>query len=109
MEKEGDRIASVLSRDQLTGARTRTRGTLFVDATGDGWVGYFAGADYMFGREGTKTFDESCAPDEPDLTTMSGRRLAVHGFAPREIAAIRVTVSSTYGDPSARIFEIMAY
>ena len=80
VEKEGERIASVLSRDQLTGARMRTRGKLFVDATGDGWIGYFAGADYMFGREDVKAFNESCAPDEPDLTTMSGCLLGGYGL-----------------------------
>ena len=34
------------------------------------------------------------------------RRLAVHRFAPCRIAAVRVTVRETYGDPSARIFAV---
>ena len=34
------------------------------------------------------------------------RRLAVHRFSPREVKAVRVTVGETYGDASARIFEI---
>jgi len=34
------------------------------------------------------------------------RRLAVHKFTPCKILAIRVTVDETYGDASARIFEI---
>ena len=72
-------IAAVLSRNVLTGARKRIRGKLFVDATGDGWVGYFAGAKFMFGREGVKDYNESCAPDVPDLTTMSGCLLGGYG------------------------------
>ena len=34
------------------------------------------------------------------------RRLAVHRFPSREVKAVRVTVRETYGDASARIFEI---
>jgi hypothetical protein len=34
------------------------------------------------------------------------RRLAVHRFAARKVRDVRVTVTETYGDPSARVFEI---
>jgi hypothetical protein len=34
------------------------------------------------------------------------RRLAVHKFDFRKVRDVRVTVTETYGDPSARIFEI---
>ena len=34
------------------------------------------------------------------------RRLAVHRFAPKAVRQVRVTVSETYGAPSARVFEI---
>jgi hypothetical protein len=34
------------------------------------------------------------------------RRLAVHRFAPRAVREVRVTVTETYGAPSARIFEV---
>ena len=72
-------ITAVLSRNVLTGERKRIRGRLFVDATGDGWVGYFAGAKFMFGREGVKDYNETCAPEVPDLTTMSGCLLGGYG------------------------------
>lgn len=72
-------ITAVLSRNQLTGGRKRIRGKLFVDATGDGWLGYFAGAKFMFGREGVKDYKETCAPEVPDLTTMSGCLLGGYG------------------------------
>ena len=45
---------------------------MFVDATGDGWLGFFANAKYRFGSEGKAEFDEPYAPDEPNLRTMSG-------------------------------------
>lgn len=38
----------------------------FLDDTGDGTVGYLAGADYRMGREGKREFGERIAPDEPD-------------------------------------------
>ena len=36
-------------------------------------------------------------------------RLHVHDIAPTTLTALRVTVKETWGDPSARIFEIRAY
>ena len=80
VEKSGDRIAAALARNPITGARTRIRGRLFADTTGDGWVGYYAGAKFMYGREGFEKYRESCAPDVPDLTTMSGCLLGGYGL-----------------------------
>lgn len=72
-------ITAALARNTLTGERMRLRARLFVDATGDGWLGYFAGAKHMFGREGRQDFNETCAPEVPDLTTMSGCLLGGYG------------------------------
>ena len=68
------RIAAVLARNTRTGRRTRVAGRLFVDATGDGWVGYYAGAKYRFGREAQAEFNEpkSHMPEKADALTMSG-------------------------------------
>ena len=80
VEKSGGKVSAVLARNTLSRRRTRLRGRLFVDATGDGWVGYFAGAKFMFGREGHGAYRESSAPEEPDLTTMSGCLLGGYGL-----------------------------
>ncbi|MBR1587631.1 MAG: FAD-dependent oxidoreductase, partial [Kiritimatiellae bacterium] len=72
VEKDGDRIAAAVARDTLTGRRTRTRGTIFIDCTGDGWVGIFAGAAHMYGREAQCEYDEWPAPEKRDNLTMSG-------------------------------------
>ncbi|MBG0858306.1 MAG: FAD-dependent oxidoreductase, partial [Bacteroidales bacterium] len=32
---------------------------LFIDCTGDGWIGYWAGADYMYGREDSSEYGEN--------------------------------------------------
>ena len=72
VEKDGDAISAVLARDTLTGARVRYRAKTFIDCTGDGWVGYFAGAAYMYGREAQSEYNEEPAPSTRDDLTMSG-------------------------------------
>ena len=71
-ERKGDRIVSVTANSTLTGGRVRYRGKVFIDGTGDGWLGYFAGAAKMFGREAKSEFGEKDAPDKADTLTMSG-------------------------------------
>jgi len=70
VEKNGDRIATVIGRDLRTSREMRFRGELFVDCTGDGTVGYLAGADYRMGRESRKETGESLAPEKADKMTM---------------------------------------
>jgi hypothetical protein len=43
---------------------------LFVDATGDGVLGYRAGADFRWGREAQKEYGESLAPEQADESVM---------------------------------------
>src|SRR5690606_21869662 len=42
----------------------------FIDATGDGTVGFLAGADFRYGREARAEFNENLAPLQADDTTM---------------------------------------
>ena len=69
---DAGRIGAVLAVDTLTGVVTRYQGKLFVDATGDGWLGYFAGAKFRHGRESRAEFGESHAPEHADKINMSG-------------------------------------
>jgi hypothetical protein len=79
VEKNGNvNIRSAVVRDTLTGARKTVPGKLFVDTTGDGWLGYHAGADYRIGREARSEFNESLAPEAADNITMSGCLRAPH-------------------------------
>ncbi|HHV96121.1 MAG TPA: FAD-dependent oxidoreductase [Clostridiaceae bacterium] len=43
---------------------------IFADCTGDGTLGYLAGAEYMMGREGRDVYGESMAPDKGDNYTL---------------------------------------
>jgi len=65
-----DRIRSVLALNVRTGERLCFMASLFIDCTGHGWVGYYAGAEYRQGQEARSEFDESLAPEKPGKRTM---------------------------------------
>jgi hypothetical protein len=46
------------------------KGKQYMDATGDGTIGFLAGADFRYGREARSEFDEPLAPLVSDDTTM---------------------------------------
>ena len=70
VDKDGDRIVAVVGQDVRTGRRVRFAGRWFADCTGDGNVGYLAGADYRYGRESRAETGEALAPEEPDPLVM---------------------------------------
>ena len=63
-ETEGDRITSVLCVQETTEMRYRISGKLFVDATGNGTLGYYAGAEYRQGSESAAETGEIDAPEK---------------------------------------------
>jgi hypothetical protein len=65
-------IRSVRSANTLSGERSVFRADWFIDCTGDGWLGHYAGAEYRLGREAQSEFKESLAPKEASRETMSG-------------------------------------
>jgi hypothetical protein len=67
-----NRIREILTVNTLNLQKNRFSAPLFVDATGDGWLGYYAGALYRIGREAKFQHNESFAPDIADGNTMSG-------------------------------------
>ncbi len=68
-DKKGQ-ISEIIGKSLTTGEEFRFGGTLFADCTGDGVVGYLAGADYRIGRESRQETNERFAPDEADNKTM---------------------------------------
>ena len=64
------KIASVIGIDVHSGQRMRFKAPLFVDTTGHGWIGYYAGAEYRHGTEARDEFNEKMAPVEPNSHTM---------------------------------------
>ena len=68
--KVGDKIATVTAQHIETARELRFEAPLFADCTGDGTIGYLAGADYRMGRESRDEFGESTAPEKADKMTM---------------------------------------
>jgi hypothetical protein len=61
--KDKETIDAVLAVHVKTGQRYRFKAPLFVDCTGHGWIGYYAGAEFMMGQEARSQFNESMAPE----------------------------------------------
>ena len=75
VEKKNDQITAVTGRDIATNQESRFTGTYFADCTGDGTVGYLAGADFRMGRESKAETGESLAAEKPDSFTLGTSNL----------------------------------
>ena len=67
---DGSRIAAVLTEDTETGEMHWLEAPLFSDCTGDGTIGFLAGAHWTSGRESREEYGESLAPEEADSLVM---------------------------------------
>jgi hypothetical protein len=79
---EGSVIKAVDAMHTSTGQQIRLTAPYFVDCTGDGWIGYWAGAEYRYGREAVDEFGEAWeeygelwSPSEPDNQVMGSSLL----------------------------------
>jgi len=70
IETKDNRIVKVIAQNLETGERQAFNAPLFADCTGDGTIGYLAGAEFMSGRESRSMFNEPTAPEEADNLTM---------------------------------------
>lgn len=77
LEMSDGSIASVEAKDINTGVIQRFKALVFVDATGDGWLGHWSGAETRYGREAASEFDEHWeehgelwSPEKPDNRVM---------------------------------------
>ena len=70
VEKQGTRIVAVIAKHTANSKELRFTASLFADCTGDGTIGYLAGADYRMGRESRDQTGESLAPEKSDRMTM---------------------------------------
>lgn len=61
-----DRITAVMCVQETTEMRYRLSAPVFVDATGNGTLGYYAGARWRAGSEAKSEFGELHAPEEPN-------------------------------------------
>ncbi|MDR0430384.1 MAG: FAD-dependent oxidoreductase [Tannerellaceae bacterium] len=70
VEMDGRQIRTVIAKHIETGKELSFQAPLFSDCTGDGTIGYLAGADFRMGREARDEFNESTAPEKADKMTM---------------------------------------
>ena len=66
VEMAGDRIRSVTCQHIEKGSELRFEAPVFVDSTGDGNLGYLAGAAFRMGRESKADHGEALAPENAD-------------------------------------------
>ena len=69
-ETEGDRITAILCVQETTEMRYRFSAPLFADCTGNGTLGYYAGAEYRQGSESKGETGEIDAPAEANNERM---------------------------------------
>ncbi len=69
-ETEGDTITSILCVQETTEMRYKFTAPLFVDATGNSTLGYYAGADYRQGSESKEETGETDAPEQANNERM---------------------------------------
>lgn len=70
VQTDGDKITKIYATQLPTERKFAIEADIFVDATGDGTLAYFAGAEFMVGREAKETFGEPNAQDVADRYTM---------------------------------------
>ena len=70
-------ITSIDAHHNRSGEAIRLSAPVFIDCTGDAWVGYRAGAEFRYGRESKNEFAEGWdkhkelwSPEKPDKWTM---------------------------------------
>ncbi|MCQ2395730.1 MAG: FAD-dependent oxidoreductase [Kiritimatiellae bacterium] len=97
-EKSADgSIAAVKALDLKRNRVVRFSAPLFADATGDGWLGFYAGAESRMGREAKDEFDESFAPERADGDTLGASLMwtSADGNAP-------IPFSAPWAEPHAQ-------
>lgn len=77
LQKQDRRIVSVEARNTRSGVITRFKAPMFIDATGDGWLGFWSGCEFRIGREAHSEFGEEWkkhgdlwSPEKPDMRVM---------------------------------------
>ena len=67
---DGARIVEVMAKTMNSGLYRQIKAPVFLDCTGDGDLGYLAGANFRMGREAKAEFGESLAPEKADSCTL---------------------------------------
>ena len=72
---KGGQIQKVVAERLSSNDRFEIAANIFVDCTGDGTLGFAAGANYSMGREAQAEYSESLAPETADRKTLGSTLL----------------------------------
>ena len=74
-ECEGGEVKSIRAYQQTTETMWHIDGRIFIDCTGNGTLGYLAGAEYRTGSESSSELGERHAPEQPNNERMGNTLL----------------------------------
>ena len=77
VECDGEKITKIICRQAPTETTYHFISQVFIDATGNATLGYFAGCEFRYGSEGKSEFNEPDAPEEENGYTM-GNTILFH-------------------------------
>lgn len=86
VDTDSNHIKTVTIQNIIDNSEIALGAPLFCDCTGDGTIGFLAGADYRTGRESRSEFNEPLAPETADSLTMGA---SVQWYTRREPHATR--------------------
>lgn len=104
-ENKDRKIIEIEAVQLTTEKKFRFRGTLFMDATGDGSLGAKAGALFHLGRESRDIYGESLAPEEDDTVTMGSSLMFQARDAGHPVSFIKPSWAYTYTEDQLRMRE----
>jgi hypothetical protein len=107
VKTENGSIESIYAKHTETGERRSFQAPIYIDCTGDGWIGYWAGAETMYGREPASQYHENWdkygeiwSPEKEDNRIMGSSVLwrSIDTGKPSEFPEVpwAVDVSKTY-------------
>lgn len=100
VHSDGKEIQSIECYQMTTETRYELTADVFIDSTGNGTLGYFAGNEYAIGREDGKTYGEKDAPEKPDGETMGNTIYFVAHDTGHPVTFIKPSWANTYPDES---------
>ena len=100
VHSDGKKIQSIECYQMNTEIRYGFSAEIFVDSTGNGTLGYFAGAEYAIGREASCEYQEKDAPAVRDGETMGNTLYFVAEDVGHSVKFVKPGWANTYPDES---------
>ena len=100
VHSDGKKIQSIECYQMNTEIRYSFSAEIFVDSTGNGTLGYFAGAEYAIGREASCEYQEKDAPAVRDGETMGNTLYFVAEDVGHSVKFVKPGWANTYPDES---------